>query len=96
MSTRPRPAALAAATALALAALTGCGAMDPNKGGDTTCGDYMEMAPEDQREVITTFLDEKGQSDPAGMEVTLNQEAAKLYCSTVGQTSDPIRNAETE
>ena len=49
MSTRTRPAALAAATAFALAALTGCGAMDPNKGGDTTCGDYMEMAPEDQR-----------------------------------------------
>ncbi|MFS4488423.1 hypothetical protein [Dietzia kunjamensis] len=69
--------------------------MDPNKGGDTTCGDYTEMAPEDQREVITTFLDEKGQSDPAGMEVTLNQEAAKLYCSALGQTSDPIRNAET-
>ena len=94
MSTRTRPATLVAAAALAVATLTGCNAVDPNQGGDTECGDFMEMAPEDQREVITTFLDEKGQSDPAGMEVTVNQEAAKLYCSTVGQTSDPIRNSE--
>ncbi|MEH6820633.1 hypothetical protein [Dietzia psychralcaliphila] len=98
MPTRTRPAMLVAplaTAALALASLTGCNAMDPNQGGDTTCGDYMEMPPEDQREVITTFLDEKGQEDPAGMEVTLNQESAKLYCSTVGQTSDPIRNIDT-
>lgn len=54
----------------------------------------MEMPPEEQREVITTFLDEKGQSEPAGMDVTLRLEAAKLYCSTVGQASDPIRNAD--
>ncbi|MFN3602800.1 MAG: hypothetical protein ACK4UY_15565 [Dietzia sp.] len=98
MSTRTRPAMLAATVAtaaLALASLTGCNAMDPNQGGDTTCGDYMEMPPEDQREVITTFLDEKGQENPAGMEVTLNQESAKLYCGTVGQASDPIRNIDT-
>lgn len=98
MPTRTRSATLAvplATAALVLAALTGCNAMDPNQGGDTTCGDYMEMPPEDQREVITTFLDEKGQSDPAGMEVTLNQESAKLYCGTVGQASDPIRNIDT-
>ncbi|MDX2356225.1 hypothetical protein [Dietzia sp. PP-33] len=95
MSMRTRPAVLAATAALTLASLTGCNAMDPNQGGDTTCGDYMEMAPEDQREVITTFLEEKGQEDPAGMEVTLTLESAKLYCSTVGQTSDPIRNVDT-
>ncbi|MFN3600874.1 MAG: hypothetical protein ACK4UY_05735 [Dietzia sp.] len=95
MSTRTRPATLAATVALALASLTGCNAMGANQGGDTTCGDYMEMPPEDQREVITTFLDEKGQEDPAGMEVTLTQESAKLYCSTVGQASDPIRNIDT-
>ncbi|AVZ40474.1 MULTISPECIES: hypothetical protein [unclassified Dietzia] len=98
MPTRHRPAILTAtatAAALSLALVSGCAALDPNQGGDTTCADYMEMPPEDQREVITTFLDEKGQSDPAGMEVTLNQESAKLYCSTVGQASDPIRNIDT-
>lgn len=92
-----RPLALAAAGALVLASLAGCssGPLSKNKGGDTTCGDYMEMPPEEQREVITTFLDDKGQPEPVGMDVTLRLEASKLYCSTVGQAGDPIRNADT-
>lgn len=51
-------AALATGT-IALTVVSGCGANSPlskNKGGDTPCSDYMEMAPEVQREVITTFL----------------------------------------
>lgn len=98
MTTRSRPLAFAAAaTVLALVPLAGCssGPLSKNKGGDTTCGDYMGMPPEEQREVITTFLEEKGQKDPAGMEVTLRLESSKLYCSTVGQASDPIRNIDT-
>lgn len=92
---RTRTTAAVAVATLTLASLAGCAnPLSKNQGGDTECGDYMEMPPEEQREVITTFLDEKGQSEPAGMDVTLRLEAAKLYCSTVGQASDPIRNAD--
>ena len=95
MTRRTRPAALAVAV-LALSGLTACSsALTGNDGGDTTCGDFMVLPPEDQREVITTFLDEKGVTDPVGGDVTLRQEATKLYCSTVARETDPIRNADT-
>ena len=95
MTTRTRPAALAVAV-LALAGLTACSsALTGNDGGDTTCGAYMVLPPEEQREVITTFLDEKSVKDPVGGDVTHRQEATKLYCSTTARDTDPIRNADT-
>jgi acid stress chaperone HdeA len=82
---------------LTMAATAGCGTglLDQNQGGDTPCGDYLEMTADDQRDVILTYLDEQGNSNPAGFEVTLTLQSAKLYCNTMGTSSDPIRRIET-
>lgn len=90
-----RIAAFASAAALTFASLAGCGAQDRNQGGDTPCGDYLDMAADEQREVTDTYLAEQGNSDPAGFEVTLTLQSAKLYCTTMGTSSDPIRKIET-
>ncbi len=69
------------------AALSACGS---NNGGATTCGDYLQLSSDGQKAVITSFLESKGDSNPAGGMVILNQQSAKLFCSTVGTSSDPI------
>lgn len=95
---RRRNASLAAVAVLAAATLTGCGtglSLDSNSGGDTACGDFREMTPDDQRDVILSYLEEKGNSNPAGYEVTLTLESSKLFCNTLGTADDPIRKIET-
>ena len=74
---------------------TGCAMADKNKGGDTTCGDYLSMTSKEQTETIKKFLADKGDSDPSGMDVNLSKGSAKLYCNTVGSDSDPIRKIDT-
>lgn len=96
--TLSRNVSLIAAVALAAATSVGCGAGSPfdnNQGGDTSCGDYREMTPDEQRDVILAYLDEKGNSNPAGFEVTLTLESSKLFCNTLGTADDPIRKIET-
>lgn len=93
-----RTAGLMAAAALTIATLTACGAaspLDKNNGGDTTCADYLEMTPDEQRNVVTSYLDEKNNSNPAGYEVTLTLESSKMFCNTLGTADDPIRKIET-
>jgi len=85
----------AATVTLAISAGCGAGILDQNQGGDTPCGDYLEMTADEQRDVIDTYLDEQGNSDPAGFEVTLTLQSAKLYCNTLGASGDPIRKIET-
>ena len=87
--------AVASAATLSVAALAGCGALDNNQGGDTNCGDFLEMSNDDQRDVITTYLDEQGNSNPAGLDVNLTLQSATLYCNTMGSAEDPIRDIET-
>ena len=72
--------------------LSGCGA--GLGGGNTTCGDYLQLSASDQKQVIRNFFEEKGNSDPSGGEVLLSQQSAKLYCNTVGSESDPISNID--
>lgn len=72
-------------------ALSGCSSLE---GGDTTCGEYLELSSSDQQQVIRNFLEEQGDSDPAGGEVLLSQQSAKLYCNTIGTASDPISNIQ--
>ena len=92
-----RTVGLTAATALTLAALTACGAspLSNNKGGDTSCSDFMAMTSDEQRDVANSYLDEKGNGNPAGYEVTLTIQSSKLFCSTLGSADDPIRKIET-
>lgn len=93
-----RNVGLVTAVFLAAATLTGCGSgspFDSNQGGDTQCGDFREMTPDDQREVVVAYLEEKGNSNPAGYEVTLTLESSKLFCTTLGAADDPIRKIET-
>lgn len=77
--------------------MSGCGAspLSKNKGGDTECGDYLGMTADEQRDVIGEYFAEKGNSEPAGFEVTLALQSANLYCNTMGSPSDPIRNIDT-
>ncbi len=93
--TPTRILAFASAATFSVAALAGCGALDNNQGGDTTCGDCLERSNDDERAVITTCLDEQGNSSPAGFEVNLALQSAKLYCNTMGSADDPIRDIET-
>ena len=95
MSHTTRIGALASTFALVLVPLAGCGALDSNQGGDTPCGDYLAMTADEQRDVIDSYLSEQGNSNPAGFEVTLTLQSAKLYCNTMGTSSDPIRKIET-
>lgn len=53
------------------------------------------MTADEQRDVIDTYLSEQGNSNPAGFEITLTLQSAKLYCNTMGTSSDPIRKIET-
>lgn len=86
----PRLTALSLATAAL--ALTACGSS--NAGGDTTCGDYLGMDSGAQSQVIRTWLETKGDADPATGTVTLNRFSAVAYCNTVGRESDPIKNID--
>lgn len=93
-----RHAGLIAAAALAAVTMTGCGPGSPfdnNDGGDTPCGEFREMTPDEQRDVILAYLEEQGNSNPAGYEVTLTLESSKLFCTTLGAADDPIRKIET-
>ena len=93
---RKRIFLLGSAAAFTVAVSTGCGGLlDQNQGGDTPCGDYLEMTADEQRDVVDTYLDEQGNTNPAGFEVTLTLQSAKLYCNTMGTSSDPIRKIET-
>ncbi len=84
---------LAAAGSIMLAAtLSGCGGGSVGSGGNTTCGEFLSLSADNQKQVIRDFLKEQGNSNPSGGQVLLYQASATLYCSTLGTSSDPIRN----
>lgn len=81
-----------AALLTACVVLTGCGGIT-NKGGDTTCGEYLKMTSDGQNAVIKKYYSDKGQ-DPSNGEIMLARGSALLYCNTVGGDSSPIKNIE--
>lgn len=83
---------LVALTLVPLLLLGACGS--GNAGGDTTCGDYLTMNSSGQDEVIRTWLEDKGDADPAGGTVALNKLSAVAFCNTVGRASDPISSID--
>ena len=94
---RRTTARLTAAAFVGLLVVSGCGAspLSRNKGGDTECGDYLEMPEDERREAIRGYFEDKGNADPAAFEVTLALHSAALFCNTVGASSDPIRKIDT-
>lgn len=68
--------------------LTACGSA--NQGGDTTCGDYLNMSSAEQDEVVRTFLEEDGQEHKNG-EIMLVKGSALAFCNTIGKDSSKIR-----
>ncbi len=82
-----RKGGLLALGAVLVFALSACGA--GNKGGDTGCGDYLEMNSSEQKAVISKMLEDKGR-DPSNGEIQLNKASATLFCNTVGSNSSKI------
>lgn len=88
-----RRVAWAVGISLMVGTLSGCGGQ-ANNGGATACGDYMKMSSSQQTDVIKKFFEEKGDKNPSNGKITLSKQSAKLYCSTAGGNSDPIRNID--
>ncbi|MFT4200449.1 hypothetical protein [Gordonia sp. (in: high G+C Gram-positive bacteria)] len=66
--------------------------VDKNKGGKTTCGDYMKLDQPQRTDVVLKFLEEKGVSQANDIAVTANKTAILTFCSTVASSTDPISN----
>ena len=88
-----RSIAWAVGITFVLGSLCGCGG-SANAGGATKCGDYMKMSSSQQESVIKKFFEEKGDKNPSNGNIMLSKQSAKLYCSTAGGDSDPIRNID--
>lgn len=82
----------AAVAALTLLTLAGCGG--ENAGGETTCADFLAASTSERNEIITTFLKDKGDSDPSNGKVMLTRTSAAAFCNTVGSANDPIRKID--
>ena len=82
---RTTAAALLVGTTLA-ALLAGCSS---NKGGDTTCGDFLSQDNAAQTETVTAYLESEG-SSTSGANVNLTRLGAQAYCNTIGDSSSPI------
>jgi acid stress chaperone HdeA len=71
-------------------ALGGCSQGVLNKGGDTTCKEFLGQDDKTQQETITKMLkDEKG-SDPANLEITGTRLSVQTYCQVAGQQDTKI------
>ena len=58
--------------------LVGCGGA--NKGGDTTCEEYLKMSGDEQTKVITDFIKEDN-GNPSKLRVMTAKASAKLFRS---------------
>ncbi len=79
------------ATLVVAMGLTGCSAA--NKGGDTTCKEFVGMAQDAQVAVLKKHYEDKGRT-PSNGELTLARMSAGLYCKTAGTDSSPIKNID--
>ncbi len=68
-----------------------------NKGGDTTCADYVRQDQDTQRMTVTKFVQQQTgdtQHQPAGTTVDLTMAAVGFLCSTQRDAQTPIKNAD--
>ena len=88
-SARTAAAALVAGTALA-ALLSGCA---DDKGGDTTCGDFLGQDAKEQKETVSKYL-ESEDADTSGANVNVTLVGITAYCNTAGDVDSPISDAK--
>jgi acid stress chaperone HdeA len=86
--------ALISAAALA-PTLSGCSAVEKvtNKGGDTTCSDFLSADQKKQNETITKMLKDEGKNEPANLELTGTRLSIQTFCQTVGKQDSKISQA---
>jgi acid stress chaperone HdeA len=82
---------ISAASVAALVATLALGGCSSNKGGETTCGDYLGLSSSDRTDVVKKFLSDQG-SDDGAIKTGLTKASVLAYCKTVGGASDPISN----
>lgn len=64
--------------------------------GDTTCAEYMEQDPAQQRETTMDYLQQESDSDTEPGSAAVDGAAAAIMalCSTPGSEETPIRDAD--
>ncbi|MBV7363306.1 hypothetical protein KRX54_02500 [Actinomycetaceae bacterium TAE3-ERU4] len=82
------PLAALMVAVIACSGLAGCGSS--NAGSKTTCGDFVKMSAKEQKEVMRSYLEEKGESNPSNGKVALVRLSAKAFCATAGSDSSTI------
>ena len=67
-----------------------------NRGGDTSCSDYLEQSTDDQRVTVTKFLKEDSGDDqePDGTTVDAAIIAVDLLCAAQQNADTPIKDAD--
>ncbi|NUS42645.1 MAG: hypothetical protein HOQ24_02965 [Mycobacteriaceae bacterium] len=88
----------AAAVVAAIAGIVGCSDVEKtlNKGGDTSCREYLGMDDHDKRVTVTKALQQQSGSkdDPSGTSVDLGMSAVQLLCAVQANSETPIKNAD--
>jgi acid stress chaperone HdeA len=97
MKARPTGALAVVSLVAAGLALAGCTEVQEtlNKGGDTSCHDYLGQDQDKQRMTVTKFLKQRNGSDhePSGTAVDATMTAVKLLCAVQSNSDVPIKNA---
>lgn len=78
---------------VASALIAGCSGSPVNAGGDTTCEDYLDMSRSEQKDVISTFLEDEGR-ELTGMNISLHALSAIAFCNTAGKPDSKIREID--
>ncbi|MBL1079399.1 hypothetical protein JK358_33835 [Nocardia sp. 2] len=86
------------AAAFAVTLLSGCTdvARALNKGGDTTCSEYLNQNADDQRMTITKAIKQQTGNDaePAGTQVDITMASVQALCQVQANSETPIKNAD--
>ncbi|WP_149359872.1 hypothetical protein [Lolliginicoccus suaedae] len=92
LNSRVRALLIAGAAAPVLA-IAGCAS---NSGGDTTCAEFVEQSAEEQRETISTYIQEQTGNDaePAAIAENAAMAAINGLCAVEGNDDTPIREAD--
>lgn len=63
------------------------------QGGDTTCGEFAEQDPEEQRTTVADYLQQEGQQDPSEAEIDSALLSIDAMCTLEGEEDTPISEA---